>query len=108
MPKTERSNRFYNIGEVSRLLNIEAHVIRYWEKEFPQLKPVRISGRRFYTDSHLKLLRRIKELLYEEGYTIAGARKVISRESSEEKRLYEVIEETRRELMEIFQLLSRE
>ncbi|MDR1396767.1 MAG: MerR family transcriptional regulator [Desulfarculales bacterium] len=69
---------YYRIGEIAKMLGVETHVLRYWESEFPLLKPVRApSGQRLYHVSHLDLLKLIKELLYDKGYTIAGAKKAL-------------------------------
>ena len=69
---------YYRIGEAAKLLGVETHVIRYWETEFPQLKPVRApSGQRLYHAHHLEQLALVKELLYNQGYTIAGAKKAL-------------------------------
>jgi DNA-binding transcriptional MerR regulator len=67
--------RYFTIGEVSELCGCKPHVLRYWEQEFPQLKPVKRRGnRRYYQHHEVLLIRRIRELLYEEGFTISGAR----------------------------------
>jgi len=67
--------RYFTIGEVSELCAIKAHVLRYWEQEFTQLKPVKRRGnRRYYQHHEVLLIRRIRKLLYEEGFTISGAR----------------------------------
>ncbi len=72
---------YYKIGEACRLLEIQPYVLRYWETEFPVLAPSKSkSGQRVYSDKELALIRRIKELLYEEGYTIAGAKKRLEAE----------------------------
>ena len=72
---------YYKIGEACRLLEIQPYVLRYWETEFPVLAPSKSkSGQRVYSDKELSLIRRIKELLYEEGYTIAGAKKRLEAE----------------------------
>lgn len=85
---TERSNkteavvlppipakRYFTIGEVSDLCGVKPHVLRYWEQEFTQLKPVKRRGnRRYYQHHEVLLIRRIRELLYEQGFTISGAR----------------------------------
>ena len=66
----------YKIGEACRLLDIQPYVLRYWETEFPLLHPQKSqSGQRVYTDREIQTIRRIKQLLYDEGYTIAGAKK---------------------------------
>jgi len=69
------SKRYFTIGEVSELCQVKPHVLRYWEQEFTQLKPVKRRGnRRYYQHHEVLLIRRIRELLYEEGFTINGAR----------------------------------
>ena len=69
------SKRYFTIGEVASLCLVKPHVLRYWEAEFPQLKPVKRAGnRRYYQHDEVLLVRRIKNLLYEQGYTIGGAR----------------------------------
>lgn len=69
------AKRYFTIGEVSELCAVKAHVLRYWEQEFAQLKPVKRRGnRRYYQHHEVLLIRRIRELLYEEGFTISGAR----------------------------------
>src|SRR5690554_3956618 len=67
--------RYFTIGEVSELCDVKPHVLRYWEQEFPQLKPVKRRGnRRYYQRQDIILIRQIKSLLYEQGFTIGGAR----------------------------------
>ena len=67
--------RYFTIGEVSDLCGVKPHVLRYWEQEFPQLKPVRRRGnRRYYQRQDVLVIRQIRSLLYEQGYTIGGAR----------------------------------
>lgn len=69
------AKRYFTIGEVSELCGVKAHVLRYWEQEFTQLKPVKRSGnRRYYQHHEVLLIRRIRHLLYDEGFTISGAR----------------------------------
>ena len=69
------AKRYFTIGEVSELCGVKAHVLRYWEQEFTQLNPVKRSGnRRYYQHHEVVLIRRIRELLYEQGFTISGAR----------------------------------
>jgi len=73
------AKRYFTIGEVSELCGVKAHVLRYWEQEFTQLKPVKRSGnRRYYQHHEVLLIRRIRELLYEQGFTISGARNQLS------------------------------
>jgi len=69
------AKRYFSIGEVSELCGVKAHVLRYWEQEFSQLKPVKRSGnRRYYQHHEVLLVRKIRHLLYNEGFTISGAR----------------------------------
>lgn len=69
------AKRYFTIGEVSELCAVKPHVLRYWEQEFPQLKPVKRRGnRRYYQRQDVLLIRQIRSLLYEQGYTIGGAR----------------------------------
>ncbi|MHB1093000.1 MerR family transcriptional regulator [Thiobacillus sp.] len=69
------AKRYFTIGEVSVLCAVKAHVLRYWEQEFAQLHPVKRRGnRRYYQHHEVLLIRRIRALLYEEGFTISGAR----------------------------------
>jgi DNA-binding transcriptional MerR regulator len=67
--------RYFTIGEVSELCAVKPHVLRYWEQEFPQLKPAKRRGnRRYYQRGDVEMIRTIRSLLYEQGYTIGGAR----------------------------------
>ncbi|HEY9100904.1 MAG TPA: MerR family transcriptional regulator [Chitinimonas sp.] len=69
------AKRYFTIGEVSELCGVKPHVLRYWEQEFTQLRPVKRRGnRRYYQHHEVLLVRRIRTLLYEEGFTISGAR----------------------------------
>ncbi len=72
---------YYKIGEACKRLDIQPYVLRYWETEFPVLAPSKsTSGQRVYSEQDLRVIQRIKELLYEEGYTIAGAKKKLEKE----------------------------
>ncbi len=74
LPEIPRK-RYFAIGEVSDLCAVKPHVLRYWEQEFPQLKPVKRRGnRRYYQHDDVQMIRRIRSLLYEQGFTIGGAR----------------------------------
>ena len=69
------AKRYFTIGEVSELCGVKPHVLRYWEQEFTQLRPVKRGGnRRYYQHHEVLLIRRIRELLYQDGFTISGAR----------------------------------
>lgn len=78
------AKRYFTIGEVSELCGVKPHVLRYWEQEFTQLKPVKRRGnRRYYQHHEVLLIRRIRELLYEQGFTISGARNRLDGQESE-------------------------
>jgi len=80
------AKRYFTIGEVSELCGVKAHVLRYWEQEFTQLKPVKRSGnRRYYQHHEVLLIRRIRELLYGEGFTISGARNRLEHDHDDDK-----------------------
>jgi DNA-binding transcriptional MerR regulator len=81
------AKRYFTIGEVSDLCAVKPHVLRYWEQEFTQLKPVKRRGnRRYYQHHEVLLIRRIRDLLYEQGFTINGARHRLDNEGSAEPR----------------------
>src|SRR5690554_7261146 len=76
------AKRYFAIGEVSELRHVKPHVLRYWEQESSQLKPVKRRGnRRYYQRQDVILVREIRSLLYEEGYTIGGARQLLSEDT---------------------------
>lgn len=75
--------RYFTIGEVSELCLVKPHVLRYWEQEFPQLSPVKRRGnRRYYQRDDVMVIREIRELLYDQGFTIGGARQQLESEDS--------------------------
>ena len=107
------NKRYFTIGEVSNLCFIKTHVLRYWEQEFPQLKPVKRRGnRRYYQRSDILLIREIRELLYGQGYTIGGAKqKLMPAEDNKTmtpsgRNFYDSVSEIRVELEQIKQILS--
>ena len=82
------AKRYFTIGEVSDLCGVKPHVLRYWEQEFTQLKPVKRRGnRRYYQHHEVLLIRRIRELLYDQGFTISGARNQLDDSATEEPRV---------------------
>lgn len=94
---------YYKIGEVCEITGLKPSVLRFWEKEFRQLKPVKLSSnQRYYTSNHIELLNKIKYLLYEEKLTIEGARKKLREDSAEDKLL-----EIKLELKEILKELKK-
>ncbi len=100
-----QSKLFYRIGEVSRITGLEQHVLRYWETEFPQINPDKgRSGQRLYKKKDLDNILRIKQLLYQEGFTIAGARKKLN--GKDEDDVASAIETAKNELREILEILK--
>jgi DNA-binding transcriptional MerR regulator len=102
--------RYFTIGEVSELCAVKPHVLRYWEQEFPQLKPVKRRGnRRYYQREDVLTIRQIRSLLYEQGYTIGGARQRMTDEGGEDAISGEnqvMIRETIEELEELLKALQ--
>ena len=91
--------RYFTIGEVSELCDVKPHVLRYWEQEFPQLKPVKRRGnRRYYQRQDVLTIRQIRSLLYEQGFTIGGARQQLSGDANAEQstRYHQMIKHDRR------------
>ena len=87
LPEIPRK-RYFAIGEVSGLCAVKPHVLRYWEQEFPQLKPIKRRGnRRYYQLDDVLMVRRIRSLLYEQGFTIGGARQRLKEVRAEEQTL---------------------
>ncbi len=79
--------RYFQIGEVSKLCDVKPHVLRYWEQEFPQIKPVRRTGnRRYYQYQDLMVVRQIRSLLYDKGFTISGARQHLASSGDDQGR----------------------
>jgi DNA-binding transcriptional MerR regulator len=102
--------RYFTIGEVSDLCQVKPHVLRYWEQEFPQLKPVKRRGnRRYYQRHDVLMIRQIRSLLYEQGFTIGGARQQLSGETAKEdlQQSQQIIKQLRGELEEVLQILKR-
>jgi|TARA_Y100000994_G_scaffold229422_1_gene214404 DNA-binding transcriptional MerR regulator len=101
------SKRYFTISEASNLCNVEAHVLRYWEQEFSQLSPIKRRGnRRYYQRHDVMLIRHIKELLYDNGYTIKGAKQKLSDEASDQETKSSSISAIRTELESIIDLLD--
>ena len=102
--------RYFTIGEVSDLCAVKPHVLRYWEQEFPQLKPVKRRGnRRYYQRQDVLIIRQIRSLLYEQGFTIGGARQRLSGEEAREdsNQSQQIIRQLRNELEEVLDILRR-
>ncbi len=101
------AKRYFTIGEVSELCGVKPHVLRYWEQEFTQLKPVKRRGnRRYYQHHEVLLVRRIRELLYSQGFTISGARNRLEEAGDEHPAATEITPESiRTELLNIAEIL---
>ena len=101
------SKRYFTISEASNLCNVEAHVLRYWEQEFSQLNPIKRRGnRRYYQRHDVMLIRHIKELLYNNGYTTKGAKQKLSDEASDQETKSSTVSAIRSELESIIDLLD--
>ncbi len=102
------AKRYFSIGEVSQLCDVKPHVLRYWEQEFPQLEPVKRRGnRRYYQRHDVVLIRQIRHLLYEQGYTIGGARQQLAGEVGDEmSEKQEIVRQMIKDLEEVLQLLK--
>ena len=102
--------RYFTIGEVSNLCAVKPHVLRYWEQEFSQLKPLKRRGnRRYYQRQDVVLIRQIRGLLYEQGFTIGGARqRLISEDAKDDSnQSQQIIKQMRVELDEVLDILRR-
>ncbi|MBT8090312.1 MAG: MerR family transcriptional regulator [Gammaproteobacteria bacterium] len=102
--------RYFTIGEVSDLCAVKPHVLRYWEQEFPQLKPVKRRGnRRYYQRQDVLIIRQIRSLLYDEGFTIGGARQRLTGDDakSDVSQSQQIIKQIRMELEQVLKLLRR-
>ena len=102
--------RYFTIGEVSELCAVKPHVLRYWEQEFVQLKPLKRRGnRRYYQRQDVILIRQIRGLLYEQGFTIGGARQRLTGDDAKEdsNQSQQIIKQLRMELDEILDILRR-
>jgi len=102
--------RYFTIGEVSELCAVKPHVLRYWEQEFPQLKPVKRRGnRRYYQRQDVLIIRQIRSLLYEEGFTIGGARQKLTGDEArtDVSQSQQIIRQLRVELEDLLKILRR-
>ncbi|MBT8078944.1 MAG: MerR family transcriptional regulator [Gammaproteobacteria bacterium] len=102
--------RYFTIGEVSDLCAVKPHVLRYWEQEFPQLKPVKRRGnRRYYQRQDVLIIRQIRSLLYDDGFTIGGARQRLTGDQakSDVSQSQQIIKQLRVELEQVLKILRR-
>jgi DNA-binding transcriptional MerR regulator len=104
------AKRYFTIGEVSELCDVKPHVLRYWEQEFSALKPVKRRGnRRYYQRHDVLMVRQIRSLLYDQGFTIGGARQQLEGEKGrmEASMSHQIVRQVRLELEEVLQILRR-
>ncbi len=104
------AKRYFTIGEVSELCGVKPHVLRYWEQEFPNLKPVKRRGnRRYYQRHDVLMIRQIRSLLYDQGFTITGARQRLegAQAKMETSISNQIMRQVRMELEEVLQILRR-
>lgn len=102
--------RYFTIGEVSELCGVKPHVLRYWEQEFPQLKPVKRRGnRRYYQRQDVLIIRQIRNLLYDQGFTIGGARQQLTGDAAkfDVNQSQQIVKQMRLELEVILKILRR-
>jgi DNA-binding transcriptional MerR regulator len=102
--------RYFTIGEVSDLCAVKPHVLRYWEQEFPQLKPVKRRGnRRYYQRQDVLIIRQIRSLLYDDGFTIGGARQRLTGDQArtDVSQSQQIIKQLRIELEQVLKILRR-
>lgn len=102
--------RYFTIGEVSDLCGVKPHVLRYWEQEFPQLKPVKRRGnRRYYQRQDVLVIRQIRSLLYEQGFTIGGARNRLQGDEARDDltQAQQIVRQIRGELEDVLRILRR-
>ena len=100
--------RYFTIGEVSELCAVKPHVLRYWEQEFPQLKPVKRRGnRRYYQRQDVLIIRQIRSLLYDDGFTIGGARQRLTGEQAkvDVSQSQQIVKQLRVELEQVLKIL---
>ncbi|MBL4781744.1 MAG: MerR family transcriptional regulator [Porticoccaceae bacterium] len=103
------SKRYFTIGEVSELCEVKPHVLRYWEQEFPSLSPLKRRGnRRYYQRQDVLLIRQIRSLLYDQGFTIGGARQRLGGETVKEEatQIRQIINQTVSELEDVLRMLK--
>ena len=101
--------RYFTIGEVAQLCEVKTHVLRYWEQEFSQIKPVKRSNRRYYQRQDIIVIRQVKSLLHEQGYTISGAKQWLSGDqgAQESDRYKQVIRQPINELEDLLISLKK-
>ena len=101
------SKRYFTISETSGLCEVKPHVLRYWEQEFSQLKPIKRKGnRRYYQRHDVLLIRQIKELLYDNGYTILGAKQKLNEDESSKQLKKSELKEIETDIIDLIDILD--
>ena len=101
------SKRYFTISEASNLCEVKAHVLRYWEQEFIQLKPIKRKGnRRYYQRHDVLLIRQIKELLYDDGYTILGAKQKLTEDETTKENKQSTFKSIEQEVQDLIEILD--
>ncbi len=106
----EKDNLFYTIGDVSKITGVKPYILRYWEKEFPFLQPLKNkSGHRLYTKRDINIVLSIKDLVYIKGYSVSGAKKVLWNTLLKRKKttLTEQIEDIKNDLYEMLEIINK-
>ena len=99
--------RYFTISEASELCEVKQHVLRYWEQEFAQLRPIKRKGnRRYYQRHDVLLIRQIKELLYDNGYTILGAKQKLNADENSKQTKVSAFKEIEQEVQELIDILD--
>ena len=111
MPSKKLNDTFFTIGEVAQQTGIKPYILRYWEKEFPFLQPIKNRvGHRLYTPKDLFIIKMLKELIYRKGYSIAGAKKAMWKlllKNTDNASRVNTLEEIKRELREALEMINR-
>jgi len=108
-PNPIPGKRYFTIGEVAKLCDLKAHVLRYWEKEFTQISPVKRNNRRYYQRQDVILIRQIKSLLHDQGYTLSGAKQYLSSDNNEDdqSQYKQLLRQTISELEDLLEFTKR-
>ncbi|MDL1971321.1 MAG: MerR family transcriptional regulator [Candidatus Desulfofervidaceae bacterium] len=104
MEEIKKDKKYLKISEVSQIVGVEPYVLRYWEKEFKEIRPTRFSTQRLYRQEDIEVILEIKKLLYEEGFTIGGAKKQLAKRLKRQV----ILKQIKNELKEILQYLQKE
>ncbi|MBR6061671.1 MAG: MerR family transcriptional regulator [Spirochaetales bacterium] len=112
-PQNQNENagkiKFYTIGDVAKMLDVATSVLRYWEKEFPQITPLKTDyGHRIYTKDQIEVIKRIKTLLYEDGMTIKGARNILLKAETKQQEEMSSVQDVKNKINDILSYIRKE